>query len=469
MTGEVREAVVIGAGLSGLVCAHRLKSLGVDVMLLESSDRVGGVIQSERVDGFLIERGPNSSQGSEELLALVDELQITGELIEGDPKAPAYIYFNRKLHAVPAGPGPFIKSSLLSASGKLRIFGDLFVRARRSDEEESVASFARRRIGPQAAERMIAPFVSGVYAGDSERLSVQAAFPRLADLEKSYGGLFRGAIAKARAARREKKAASGVAGKASPTRKRLITFKKGMGFLPQTLASRLGEDLKTGCGNLTISQASGAKGISRFLVSYDRAGRTEQVASSRAIIAVPARAASRLLTPISDELGRLLEQIEYPPLSIVYLAYDESKIKTRLDGFGFLAAPSEGMNVLGCVWNTALFENRAPKGKALLTTFIGGARRPETARLTDAELARTAHSELQQVLGIESDPQVVAITRWDRAIPQYNLGHAHRVRRIETLAGQIGGLALIGNYLRGVSTGDCIKEADRAARELGLR
>lgn len=468
MTSEVREAIVIGAGISGLVCAYRLKSLGADVLLLESSDRVGGVIQSERVDGFLIERGPNSSQGSEELLALVDELQITDELVEGDPKAPAYIYFNRQLHAMPAGAGPFIKSKLLSAKGKLRIFGELFVPARRSDEEETVASFVRRRIGREAAERMIAPFVSGIYAGDSERLSVQAAFPRLANLEKNYGGLIRGSIAKAREARRERKAASSVIDKAAPTRKRLVSFKKGMGFLPQTLASRLGEDLKTGCGNLAISRTSESKGVGQFLVSYDRAGRAEQVASSRVIMAVPAGAASRLLAPLSDELAGLLEQIEYPPLSIVYLAYDESKIKTKLDGFGFLAAPAEGLNILGCVWNSSLFENRAPKGKALLTTFMGGVRRPEAARLTDAELVATAHSELQQVLGIESDPQVIAITRWDRAIPQYNLGHARRVRQIEALVKVIGGLTLAGNYLHGVSTGDCVKEADRAAREMRL-
>lgn len=469
MASEARQAVVIGAGISGLVCAYRLRSLGADVLLLESSGRAGGVIQSERVDGFLIERGPNSSQGSQELLALVDELQVACELVEGDPKAPAYIYFNRRLHAVPAGPGPFIKSRLLSAGGKLRIFGELFVPARRSDEEETVASFARRRIGRQAAERMIAPFVAGIYAGDSEKLSVQAAFPRLANLEKNYGGLFRGTIAKAREARRERKEASRVTDKAAPTRKRLISFKQGMGFLPETLASRLGEDLKTGCGNLTISRISDSEGASRFLASYDRAGRTEQVATGRLIVATPAGAASRLLAPLSDELGSLLGQIEYPPLSIVYLAYDESKIEMKLDGFGFLAAPAEGLNVLGCVWNTSLFENRGPKGKALLTTFIGGARRPESARLTDAELVATAHGELQQVLGIRGDPQVVAVTRWDRAIPQYNLGHARRVRQIETLTERIDGLTLVGNYLHGVSTGDCVKEADRAARELKLK
>ena len=200
-----REVVVIGAGISGLVCAHRLKTLGVDVVLLERSDRVGGVIQSEQIDGFLIERGPNSSQGSEDLMAIVEELGIMDEIAEGDPKAPAFVYFNGRLHPVPGGPGAFVRSRLLSARGKLRLLAEPLVATRRSSEEESVLSFARRRIGGEAAERLVAPFVSGVYAGDADALSVQAAFPRLANLENTYGGLLRGAIAKAREARRTEK------------------------------------------------------------------------------------------------------------------------------------------------------------------------------------------------------------------------------------------------------------------------
>jgi oxygen-dependent protoporphyrinogen oxidase len=195
MENSHRQVIVIGAGIAGLVCAYRLKSLGVDVLLIESSERVGGVMQSEVVDGYLIERGPNSSQGSEELMALIEEIGLMGELLEGDPKAPAYVYFNRQLHAVPAGAGAFLKSKLLSAAGKLRILREPFIGKRTADDEESVFAFARRRIGREAAERMVAPFVSGIYAGDAEKISVQAAFPRLWNLEANYGGLIRGTIA----------------------------------------------------------------------------------------------------------------------------------------------------------------------------------------------------------------------------------------------------------------------------------
>ncbi len=456
-----KDVVVIGAGISGLVCAYRLKSLGFDVLLLEKSDRVGGVMQTESIDGYQIERGPNSSQGTEELLALVEELGITGELAEGDPKAPAYVYFKGQLHPVPSSPVAFIRSKLLSAKGKLRIFKEPFIAARRSSEEESIASFARRRIGSEAAERMVAPFVSGIYAGDAEKLSAQAAFPRLANLETGYGGLFRGMLAKALEARR---AASAVLDKATPTRRRLVSFKSGMETLPKTIARKMGEDLLMEISDLKFETSNQPD---RFSVEFERAGNRQCVTCERVIIATPARAAAALVRSSSDELSRLLEEIYYPPLAIVCLAYDKSSIATRLDGFGFLVPPGERMNILGCVWNSSLFKGRAPEGQALITVFIGGARNTTATELADAELVTLVHSDLQKVLGISSEPRVVTITRWERAIPQYNIGHVERVRRIEELLRARTGLRLIGNYLHGVSTGDCIKEADRVAKETG--
>ncbi|HXF40665.1 MAG TPA: protoporphyrinogen oxidase [Blastocatellia bacterium] len=463
-----RAVVVIGAGISGLVCAYRLKTLGVDVALIEKSDRVGGVIQSERIGGFLIERGPNSSQGTEELVALVDELGIIDELVEGDPKAPAYVYFSGRLHAVPSGPGAFIKSKLLSVAGKLRIFREPFVSVRRENSEESVASFARRRIGREAAERMVAPFVSGIYAGDAEQLSVQAAFPKLANLETGYGGLFRGTFAKAREARRAKKAASDVLDKAAPTRRRLCSFRSGMGFLPSTLASRIGEDLITGCRELRIADSGSRSDTQspRFIIEFERGGDQHHLLCDKIVISAPAGAAAELVRGISDRLSGLLEEITYPRLAILSLAYDVSSIATPLDGFGFLVPPGEQMNILGCVWNSSLFKYRSPEGKALVTVFIGGARNPDIVRRADDDLVSIAHRELQKVLGISEEPTLVAITRYERAIPQYNLGHYARVQEIESLLHGLPELRLVGNYLHGVATGDCIKEADRVAREL---
>jgi oxygen-dependent protoporphyrinogen oxidase len=235
-----------------------------------------------------------------------------------------------------------------------------------------------------------------------------------------------------------------------------------MGFLTDTLGKRIGEDLLVGISNLKFDN-SNSRG--EFVVSFDHSGNHRQITAKRVILATPSLAASRLIAPISDELGELLEAIEYPPLAVLYLSYDKSAIKNPLNGFGFLAAPAEKLNILGCVWNTSLFKDRAPAGKAMMTVFIGGARNPGVVGFPDAELASIAHGELQNILGISAEPRVVAVTRWERAIPQYNLGHKARVERIEAILKQIPGLSLIGNYLHGVSTGDVIKEADRIARE----
>ncbi|MEW6209013.1 MAG: protoporphyrinogen oxidase [Acidobacteriota bacterium] len=451
----MRDTIIIGAGISGLVAAYRLKSLGIDALLIESSDRAGGVIRSETLDGYLIERGPNSSQRTEELLSLVEELGIADELIEGDPKAPAYIYFNGELHAVPMSAGAFLKSRLLSARGKLRLIREFFVPPRKEDSEESVFAFAERRIGREGAERMISAFVSGVYAGDAKKLSVQAAFPKMVNLETGYGGLFRGMFAKAKEAKKNKNNSP-----AGPGRRRSCSFRRGMSFLTDTLAESLGEDLILNCSDIDLRSET-----SNFKLSFNRSGIREEISCKSVIISTPAFAASRLVAPLSEELSRLLDEIEYPPLAIVYLAYDESMIRHPLRGFGFLAAPSEGLSVLGCVWNSSLFEGRAPEGKALMTVFIGGARNPAAARLADDELVALAHGEIQRAMKIQGEPHPISITRYERAIPQYNLGHAARVKKIDELIRQSRGLYLAGNYLRGPSTGDCAKEADRVARE----
>src|SRR5499425_2072836 len=197
------DSIIIGAGVSGLVAAHRLKKMGRDLLLVESGDRVGGVIQTREVEGFLIESGPNSLRGSHEFLDLVEELNLTGELITADPRAPAYVYADGRLQAVPMSPPALVKTKLISNAAKLRLLREPFVKARRGGGEESIASFVRRRLGNEVLERMVAPFLSGVYAGDPEELSVQACFPKLAEFEAEAGSLLRGALRSAQQSRRE--------------------------------------------------------------------------------------------------------------------------------------------------------------------------------------------------------------------------------------------------------------------------
>jgi oxygen-dependent protoporphyrinogen oxidase len=458
---DKRRAVVIGGGISGLVCAHRLKTLGIDVTLLESSAGPGGVAKTERIGEFLIERGPNSCRGTLELLDLVDELGLQSQLVEGDPKAPAFIYYNGELHPVPMGPASLLKTKLLSFWGKLRLLAEPLKRGRASDREESLASFASRRLGKQVAGRLLAPFVSGIYAGDAERLSIQACFPAVTDLERKHGSIVRGALKEARIVKAEGK-------KPARKAKRTCSFVEGMGQLPQTLASGLGESFVASCENVVFEEyqaRDSATVDSRFKIAFERKEGVTEILCDDIVIATPAWVAADLLRHLNTELPSLLLSIEYPPLTVLYLAYDESSLALPLTGFGFLAVPGE-LEILGCIFNSSMFEGRAPEGKGLLTVFVGGAREPRLAGLGDDELFSLVRRDLQVALPATGVPHLVGVTRYQRSIPQYNLGHRARIQKIERLTAQIPGLTLIGNYLHGVSTGDCLIEADKVARQI---
>ena len=487
MTDSHRNVVVIGAGISGLVCAHRLKSLGADVVLIEKGPRPGGVIQSDRIGDYLVERGPNSSRGTRELMDLIDDLGISEDLVEGDPKAPSFIYFGGALHRVPMGPAGVIMTDVLSPAAKLRLLTEPFRSARKSAEEESVDSFFARRLGPQLARRVVAAFVSGIYAGDSRSLSIQAAFPGLAALERDHGGIIKGAfkelgkarkagaMAQSRGAKTSQQNEGGVRAGKRKRPPRLSSFKEGMTFLPQRLAANLGENFIPGCTDVRISippadrpgeSADLYQPPGTFLVNYSRGGRPESITCKSLVVGTPAWVASNLTRPLSAELSALLSEVPYPPLAIVCLSYDEIAVHAPVTGFGFLAVPGEGLSIMGCLFSSSLFPARAPEDKVLFTTFVGGALNPNLAQLADSELVALVHDDLRKVLRVTGDPQPVAITRYERSIPQYNIGHAARIQRIEELVSNIPGLTLVGNYLHGVSTGDCIKEAERAARRI---
>jgi oxygen-dependent protoporphyrinogen oxidase len=481
MNESSHKVVVIGAGLSGLVCAHRLKSSGADVILIEKSTRPGGVIQSDRIGEYLIERGPNSSRGTREMMDLLDELGITDDFVVGDPKAPSFIYFGGALHRVPMGPAGLIFTDVLSFSSKLRLLAEPFRRARKSNAEESVESFFTRRLGPQLARRVVAAFISGIYAGDARSLSIQAAFPGLAALERDHGGILKGAFKELSNAR---KARAGASASVAQTRgpidggaregkrkrpPRLASFREGMSFLPARLAASLGESFITGCTDIQLSKSPGSRTESsggEFLVNFSRSQRPEAILCDRIVIGTPAWAAAALARPLSAELSGLLDEIPYPPLAVVCVSYDERAVRAPVNGFGFLAVPGEGLSILGCLFSSSLFPGRAPDGKVLFTTFVGGALNAGVLGLADSELVASVHEDLRKVMRIGGDPEPVAITRYERSIPQYNIGHAGRIQRIEEIMDRITGLSIVGNYLHGVSTGDCIKEADRVARQI---
>ena len=451
------DSIIIGAGISGLTAAYYLKQAGRNVLLLESGEHVGGVIQSFDADGFLLERGPNSLRGTHEFLDLVDQLKLNDELLTANPKAPAYVYFQQALHPVPMGLLALINTRLLSTKAKLRLLREPFVAARRDTGEESLASFVRRRLGNEVLERLVAPFVSGVYAGDPEHLSVQASFARLADLEAHSGSLVKGAIQAARSSK-----ANNDRPKRSLRPYRLCGFRQGLQTFTDVLSKSLGACLMTETQVTNITQISTRK----FQITYTHTQQTETVEAASLIIATPSFVAAQLLDDLAPELTTLLAEIPYTTLATVPLAYRASQVTRALDGFGFLVPRGQGLRTLGSIWNSSLFANRAPEGFVLLNNFIGGETDREAIQLSDTELTTIVHQDLQTVLGITGEPHRLPITRWQRAIPQYNLGHAARVATIEAVLARRPGLQLAGNYLHGVALGDCLKRGKEIAEQV---
>jgi len=445
--------VVIGGGISGLSCAFRLQQLGSEVLLLESEDRTGGVIRSVRREGNLFEAGPQSFLLSPALAELAGELGLEDDLQLANPRAPRYVVIGGKLRAVPLGPLAFLTSGLLPGSTKWRLFSEAFHRTTPPADEESIAAFIRRKFGPELLDRLVAPMVAGIYAGDAERLSLRSAFPALHKWEEQHGSLIRGMI--------KSRPSGGKSGGSS--RGGLATLAGGNESLVARLAERLGDRIQRSARVVSITRAA-AGTEARFEVVYDRAGRRETIPAAAVVIAAPARVAAALLAPLVPAAADLA-RIEYAPVAVVSGSYMTEHLKSPLDGFGFLVPRAERLRILGTVWNSALFPGRAPEGQSLLTSFVGGITDPAAGALPDEPLYQTVESELRRVLGILLAPRARFAQRWPQAIPQYNLGHAALTSRVLGALAESPGLHLVGNYLEGPAIGACVTVANRVAAE----
>lgn len=457
------DATIIGAGISGLAVAHRLARLGRKIAIIESSHTAGGVIHTFYHDGFLLERGPNSFRGTPLLLNLIDELGLKAELLTANPKAPAYVYSDTELHAVPMSVGSALTTRLLSMKGKLKVFAEPFVSRRTASGDESIASFVRRRFGEEVLEKLVAPFVSGIYAGDVEELSMQATIKRLVELEAESGSILRGAvmgIAKNRERRNP--------GEPSMRAFRLCSFRDGMQALTRALSRELEGQLRTNTQVESIADWREAGQMAGYEVCTVNVGREERLFTRILIVATPSFRAASLVKQIAPGLVSPLNEIRYNSLACVPLAYPRAKIARSLDGFGFLAARRSGLRVLGSIWNTSLFGGRAPENYVLTTSFVGGTRDPQAVTLDDSELVEIVEGNLESVMG-RAGAHTLPITRHHSAIPQYSLGHLERVSRIESELSRLPALRLLGNYLDGVSIGHCIEKAETAAVEVEHR
>ncbi len=449
------DVLIIGGGISGLVAALGLQGKGLDVLLIESAPRVGGAIGSAREDGCLIETGPNSTLETSPLIgALLLETGIVGERIYANPEARnRFVLRSGQLIPVPLSPPAFLRTPLFSWRTKLGLAREPFVRRSHPEAEETVAQFVRRRLGPEFLDYAINPFVAGVYAGDPARLSVRAAFPRLFELEQKYGSLIRGQILGARERTRNPEKSK----QAAP----MLSFRDGMQTLTDAIARKLERvALSTRGTGLTRLGAGG------WEVTADSPAGPKTFRVRRVVVATPAYAAATLVRPFAADAAKALESIIYPPVASVVSAYSRKDIPHPLNGFGFLVPEKEQRQILGTIFSSSLFENRAPGGTALLTTFVGGMRQPDLARRDEDAIASMVGEELEALLGAKAQPLWTRITRWEQAIPQYTVGHLGRMAALEAAEQATPGLYFCANFRGGISVADCIKSAHAMAERV---
>jgi len=448
---EVRVAI-LGGGVTGLCAAHHLtKAFGADsVLLLEGSDYVGGHTRTDHLDGYSCDWGPNGFLNREPLtLQWVDELGLTPELISANEAAAhRFILKNDQLIEI-VGPPKFLLQPLLSVAGRARLLCEPFIKTKRDETPESVWDFAARRIGKEAADMMVGPMVSGIFAGDAHALSLAHCFPRMAAMERDYGSLFQALLAK----KREDKEASAMGPKGV-----LTSFAGGIGHLAKTATAKLGSRVRSG---ERVSRLT--KDGAHFRVETN-SGLT--VDAQSVVVAVPAFAAAELTTDLDLGLSSALKNIAYADCVVICTGYRNEQVARDVNGFGFLVPRNQKKRVLGCLWTSSIFPNQAPDGHVLLRTIYGGYNDPDVVPLPDAELLELVKREVEPLMGISTKPEFVRIFRHYKGIPQYLLSHGTHLNEIEAAEQRHPGLAIAGNAYRGVGLNDCVVSAQRAVSRL---
>lgn len=452
--------IVCGAGLTGLTTAWHLRRAGSQVTVLDAADDVGGVIGSTRRDGYLVELGPNSCMLTSELAQLVDALGITGSLRPAAPQAQRrYIVRHGRPIEAPSSPRAFLTSPLFSTTAKLRMLAEPFIARRTAPGDESVAAFVRRRLGDEPLTYAVDPFVSGVYAGDPERLSIGHAFPRLAAMEREHGSLLRGAIATGRQAR----VARAQTGNAT-ARATMVSFADGMVTLPQAIADGVGRE-QVQCRTRIVAIDAHDGGAA---VTVERDGISSTLHADVVISTLPLHAFASIELPAAVRAATtLLDALPYPSVTSLALGYRRSDVAHPLDGFGMLVPSIEQRTTMGVLFSSTLFEGRAPADHVLLTCFMGGVRRPLLGAASTEELRALVEPELATLLGVCGAPTFVHRVTWPRAIPQYDVGHDANLQAAESIERAMPALVIDGQFRRGISVGDCVAAAAQiAARAL---
>ena len=458
--------VVIGGGITGLAAAHRAvelareRGVALDLTLIEARERLGGTIASERVDGFLVEAGPDSFLSEKPwALALCRRLGVEDRLVRTDDRfRKVFVWFGGRLHPLPDGfqllaptaMRPFVTSSLFSLPGKLRMALDL-VLPRGHADDESLGAFVRRRLGAEALERVAQPLVAGIYTADPDDLSLAATMPRFLEVERRDRSIILGL--------RRALARAPLPGTSGARWSLFVTFAGGMEELVSTLAARL---------------PAGATVLKQRVSALERVGEGWRVKTAeggafdaeRVILATEAHATARLVRYLDPSLANLLGEIPYSSAATISLGYRRADVPHPLDGFGFVVPRSEGKALLAGTFSSVKYPGRAPAGHVLLRGFLGGMLNAAILTEDDGALVSRARAELREALGITAEPVLTRLHRWPASMPQYRVGHLARAEAIEHAAAALPGLALAGAAYRGVGIADCVRSGEAAAERM---
>ncbi|HIP43594.1 MAG TPA: protoporphyrinogen oxidase [Aquifex aeolicus] len=427
----MREVVIVGSGISGLSVAYRLKKKDIDVVVYEKDDYIGGTIKTVIQNGYLMEMGPQTLLANEEVLNFLKEIGL--KPVEASPWAKyRFIYKRRKLISLPLSPREFLMSPLLSLTSKLKVFLEYFKKG--VEDDIPIADFVRNHFGDEFLNYIVSPFLSGVYAGDPEKLSLKYATPKLYEVQRKYGSLIKAFLKEKRFTPRGK----------------LVSFEEGMSELPKKLA----QYLEVHTENVVLRMR---KHEDRFKLDV----RGKKIESKSVVVASPAYTSSYLLKEISFSASEEFDRIDYPPVVVVNVGV----VGDIPQGFGFLVPRVEGKRILGAMFMSKLFPGRAPQGKELLSVFLGGATDRDVIHLSDEEIIETVERELKEILNIKN-LDYVKIERWKRAIPQYNVGYGKFLELSRDMEKDYPGLFLTGNWLHGVSMGDSIKASEKIAKKV---
>ncbi len=453
MKEDTSDIIIAGGGISGLTATYKLLENGKDVRLLHMGEEAGGALKTVHKNGWTLETGPNTIVVTNVFLRdLIQSLGLDGKVVEARPASKnRYIVKDKQLMALPGGAFDFLRTPLFSGRAKLRLLKEPFIK-RGTDPDESLADFVRRRLGDEFLTYAINPFVAGVYAGNPENLSTRLAFPMLGVLEDKYGSLIKGQFK----IKPEDRKPGDLPRSSAP----MVTFKKGNKDLIDALTTKIGDNRVS---SFKISRIEKNEQGFKVVSSDGKA-----LKCSKLVLTLPLFALQEIEWSGFDEELNKMPEVEYPPLTVVHLGYKKEQVAHPLDGFGMLVPEAEKLNILGCLFNSSLFENRAPdENHHLLTCFIGGSRNPAYALEDDEKVLSRVREDINMLLGVKSEPVMHHITRWNRAIPQYTTKYKAVYSHLEAMEQNNTGLHYLGNFRNGISVPDCIRNAVKLADKLG--